>query len=218
VVPSVERAVGAVEFGAVGAILESGTTIVHGALIAWDGQGVLLVGRGESGKSTLACALWERGADLLGDDVALIDPVSAVARPAPRRISLRETSRVLLGEGFFAKVRRGPSSAPRQDGYLFHPDEIHPRPRPDSVRLVAVVFLARRGAAVPPARLEPIPPAHALLALFPYTNLASRCTPGEAIRILAPFANRVPPFDLGRGPLAEMATVVEGLARAGSPA
>ena len=218
VVPSVERAVGAVEFGAVGAILESRTTIVHGALIAWDGRGVLLVGRGESGKSTLACALWERGATLLGDDVALIDPVSGVARPAPRRVSLRETSRALLGDGFFAKVLRGPSSASRQDGYLFHPDEIEPRPRPDSVRLVAAVFLARRGAAVPPARHEPIPPAHALLAFFPYTNLSSRCTPGEAIQILAPLANRVPAFDLGRGPLVEMATIVEGLARAGSPA
>lgn len=211
VTPTVERAVGTVEFGAVGAILESRTTIVHGALIAWDGRGVLLVGRGESGKSTLGCALWERGAALLGDDVALVDPVSAVARPAPRRVSLRETSRALLGDGLFAKILRGPSSASRGDGYLFHPDEIESRPRPDSVRLVAAVFLARRGAAVPPACHEPISPAHALLALLPYTNLSSRRTPGEAIRLLAPLADRVPAFDLGRGPLGEMARIIEGL-------
>jgi hypothetical protein len=199
-----------VEFGAVEAIVET-QTIVHGALVAWDDRGVLLVGRGESGKSTLACALWDRGAALLSDDVVLLDPVSARARPAPRRVSLRETSRALLGEGFFAKVRRAPSTAARREGYLFHPHEIAPRARPDSVRLVAVVFLARRGAMVAAARHEPLPPAHALLALLPYTNLLSRRPSGEAIKLLAPLADRVPAGDLGRGPLHEMARSVEEL-------
>jgi hypothetical protein len=34
--------------------------------------------------------------------------------------------------------------------------------------------------------------------------------------MLTPLADRVPAFDLGRGPLAEMAAVVEGLAAAAS--
>jgi hypothetical protein len=217
-VSSTERAVSSVESGAVGAILESPGVIAHGALVAWDGRGILLVGRGEAGKSTLGCALWLRGAALLGDDVALLDPATAYVRPAPRRVSLRWASRQLLGDGFFARVRTGPSSVARPDACLFHPDEVDGRRRPDSVRLTAIVFLTRRGGAAVTACPHPVPPAHALLALVPYTNLRSAMSLGEAIRTLAPLLDLVPAFDLGRGPLPEMAAVVEGLVGATSPA
>jgi hypothetical protein len=75
-----------------------------------------------------------------------------------------------------------------------------------------MVFLDRRGGAAGAARREPFAPAHALLALLPYTNLRSTVPFGEAIRTLAPLADRVPAFDLGRGPIAEMVAAVEGLA------
>ena len=211
-VPSPERAVSAVEYGAISAIVESPVVIAHGALVAWDGRGILLTGRGEAGKSTLACALWGRGAALLGDDVAIVDPVSAEARPAPRRVSLRAGSRALLGDDFFARVMRGPSSVAYDDSQLFHPDEIKPCPRSTAVRLAAIVFLARRGGEAASVCHEPIPPAHALLAFLPYTNLRSERTLGDAIRAIAPLADRVPAFDLGRGPLPRMAEAVEALA------
>jgi hypothetical protein len=55
------------------------------------------------------------------------------------------------------------------------------------------------------------------LALVPYTNL--RGIPlGEAIRVLAPLLDRVPAFDIGRSPLAEMVAGVEALSRAASQA
>jgi hypothetical protein len=211
-VPSVSRAVSAVEYGAVSAIVESSVVIVHGALVAWNGRGVLLAGRGEAGKSTLACKLWTRGAALLGDDVALLDPSSSEARPAPRRVSVRAASRALLGADFFARTMRGPSSVALPDSHVFHPDEIEPCTRAAPVRLGAIVFLSRRGGAAAPACVEPIPAAHALLALLPYTNLRSGRTLGEAIRILTPLADGVPAYDLGRGPLDDMASVVEDLA------
>jgi hypothetical protein len=193
-VASAARAVSAVEYGAVSTVAGSDAVTTHGALVARDGRGLLLVGRGEAGKSTLACALWARGASLLGDDMAILDVDTGEARPAPRRVSLRVESRALLGDA------------------LFHPGEIEPRPRPERVELGAIVFLARRSSAVDGARLEPIAPAHALLALLPYSNIRTRRPLGEAIRILAPLADRVPAFDLGRGPLAEMAAAVESLA------
>jgi hypothetical protein len=210
-VPSAARAVGAVEYGAVSEIVESPVVIVHGALVARDGQGVLLAGRGEAGKSTLACALWVRGAALLGDDVAMVEPASAEARPAPRRVSLRATSRSLLGDDLFARVMSGPSSVAVADSHLFHPDEIAPCPRSTAVRLAAIVFLSRLGSVAEPGRLQEIVPAHALLALVPYTNQRSRRALGDVIRILAPLADRVPAFDLGRGPLLRMAEAVEAL-------
>jgi hypothetical protein len=217
-VASPARAVSAVEYAAVSAVVESHAVSVHGALVARAGRGVLLAGRGESGKSTLACALWARGAALLGDDVAILDPASAMARPAPRRVSLRSASRALLGDDLFARVMRGPSSVAFADSHLFHPDEIEPCPRSTPVDLAAIVLLGRLGAVAQPARLEPIAPAHALLALLPYTNLDSQRSLGDAIRTLAPLVDRVPAFDLGRGPIPRMAEAVEALAGPRAPA
>ena len=76
---------------------------------------------------------------------------------------------------------------------------------------------SRRGRDAEPARCQPIPAAHALLALVPYTNQRSSQTLGDAIRLLAPLADRVPAFDLGRGPLPRMAEAVEALAGARAP-
>jgi hypothetical protein len=209
---SAAHAVSGVEVGAVAALLESSALIVHGALVAWDGRGVLLAGRGEAGKSTLACALWARGAALLGDDVAVVDPRTGAARSGPRRVSLRAPSRAVLGEALYERAMCGPSSVDLGGSRLFHPDEIQPYPRSTAVPLAAIVFLARLGSDAMPGRLEAIPPAHALLALWPYTNRRSLDALGDTIRDLAPLADRVPAFDLGRGPLASMAETVEALA------
>jgi hypothetical protein len=211
-VASAARAVSAVEYGAVAAIAESSLVTTHGALVVRNGRGVLLAGRAESGKSTLACALWRRGASLLGDDLAILDVTAGQARPAPRRVSLRAPSRALLGDDLFERIMRGPSSAVVGDSHLFHPHEVESRPRPSTVELRAIVLLARLGSTVDAGRLQRIAPAHALLALLPYTNVRTREPLSEAIRILAPLAERVPIFDLGRGPLDEMAAAVEHLA------
>jgi hypothetical protein len=210
--PSAEHAVTVVETGAVWALLDTAALLVHGALIARDGRGILLAGRGESGKSTLACALWARGAALLGDDMVIVDPATSEARSAPRRVSLRAPSRAVLGDALYERVARGPSSVDLGDSRLFHPDEIQRYPRSVKVPLAAIVFLSRRDGAAEPARLAPIAPAHALLALVPYTNRRSLEVLGPAIRTLTPLADRVPAFDLGRGPIASMAQAIEGLA------
>ena len=206
------HAVATVEYDAVWAIAQSAAVIAHGALIARDGRGILLAGRAESGKSTLACALWSRGAALLGDDMAILDVATGRARPGPRRVSLRGPSRELLGEAFFERCMAAPSSVAFRESHVFHPEEVEPRPRPRVVPLHAIVLLARRGSVTAPARFEAIAPAHALLAFLPYTNLKSRVSLGDAIRTLAPLAERVPVFDLGRGPLDRMAAAVEELA------
>jgi hypothetical protein len=111
-----------------------------------------------------------------------------------------------------------PSSAAFRESHVFHPEEVEPRPRPREVPLQAIVLLARRGSVTAPACYRPIAPAHALLAFLPYTNLKSRGSLGDAIRTLTPLAERVPVFDLGRGPLDRMAAAVEELAETSDPA
>jgi hypothetical protein len=183
--------------------------VVHGALVSRGGRGLLVCGPAGAGKSTLACALWQRGFQLHGDDAATLDLEGRQAQAAPRRVALRASSLSILGDGLAAQLETAPASEPTAEGLMFHVvarDEIPPGP----VRLAACIFLARRGAG--PARdlLTPLVAAHAALALLPYLNAASRLDETVMGRI-ASFAADVPAFDLARAPLDEMATAVTGL-------
>lgn len=180
---------------------------LHGALVSRNGRGVILVGRGEAGKSTLACALWERGWSLLGDDIALVDEEEGCAWAAPCRVSLREASRELLGAGLWSRLLATPAAERTSKGWLFNPAEIDGRDRSAPVRLGALVFLGRTAGLAPgPRRLVP---AQALLALLPYSNLSTRMAAGDVIRRLRPLAELVPAWDLAQGPITEMIAAVE---------
>jgi hypothetical protein len=188
---------------------------LHAALLGRDGRGVLVVGPKQSGKSTLATALWRQGWSLLGDDVAVINAtdVSAEAagvsaEAAPRRVSLRSGSRPLLGEDLWQRITSTSSFMPAADGCLFHPAEIDGPPAVRQPRLVAVVFLARRGVQIGPAEWRSINPAEALLSLAPYSNVVRQGGMAEAFERLQPLANHVPAFDLGRGPLEDMIAAI----------
>ncbi len=178
---------------------------VHGALTDLAGRGVLVVGATESGKSSLACGLWLEGAALLADDVALVELASDIARPGPRRVALRHASRALWGDALWERIAGAPSAAPTDEGVCFHPDDLGSGTRPASTPLACVIFLRRNGRpAGEPAALTRIEPAHAVLAWLPFLVFGARLDAGEAIRRVAPFAARVPAFDLERGPLAAM--------------
>ena len=212
--PTLARAVAAVEFLAVGALAETAAACTaHAALLARDGRGVLILGPNESGKSTLACALWQQGFDLLGDDTTLIDLDTAMARPAPRRVALRTTSRDLVGDALWMSIQEALGTDRTDEGWLFLPDDLGGS-RPDAVRIVACFMLARHGAA-PRATTEPLTSSVSAgvsaLALLPYTSVARTHDAGTAIARFAPFASRVRTYDLRRAPLAAMTAVVDAV-------
>ncbi len=70
--------------------------IVHGAAVGIDGQAVLLLGNGGSGKSTtaLACAL--AGFDYLGDDYCAIEPAAGKVHMVYRTAKMFKTTLALL--------------------------------------------------------------------------------------------------------------------------
>ena len=199
-----------VEFGSIMAALESDGSLVtlHGALLDRAGTGLLILGPCESGKSTLATALWREGWALLGDDVSVAEP-DGRARPLPRRVSLRHGSRALLGEPLWRRVLAAPSCSATEDGYLFHPSELDAVQPPAFTRLGGIVFLARRGVQIGPAEVGPINAAQALLALVPYSNVVRRAGLAAALTRLQPLAQAAPAFDLGRGPLPRMIQAIE---------
>lgn len=195
----------AVEYGAIVELLkpESGVVALHAALLSKEGRGALLVGPKEAGKSTLACALWRAGWHLHSDDSAILE-CGHWARGVPRRISLRATSRALLGAELWERITNLPATTYNAaGGFRFHPSEALPGEAPVAVEVGAVIFLARHGFAADRGKLEPLDAGRALVSLAPYCH---RSEPGlgAAIQALQPLADRVPMFDLGRGTLEVM--------------
>ncbi len=209
---SLTQAVTAVEFLAVQHLFDDrhGTLAAHAACVAKDGRAVLIFGPSGAGKSTLACALWQRGFALLGDDTTFVDADIRTARPAPRRVALRDAARELLGDALWRRLLDCPASEPTREGCLFHPDELDGVPRATAT-VAACVFLARRGAAPASDRCVSIPPGLATLAMLPYFNQSRRPDHEAVIAQLGGFAARTPAFDLPRGPLGSMTDAVAGI-------
>ena len=213
---SAERAVTVVEFRSVQALVDGPPDIftVHAALVARAGRAVLIFGPSESGKSTLATALWQSGFSFLGDDVAMVDLATGDVQSVPRRVSLRTPSQALLGNNLWSRLIASPASEMTSDGCLFHPSELDDAPV-QPARVVACVFLARLHREPLMFResmaglTRPLSPAQAALAVLPYSNLIRRCDAGALIPAVGAFTSRVSSFDLQRAPLVEMVSAVE---------
>jgi hypothetical protein len=170
---------------------ETGLCIAHAGAVGRPGGGVLLGGRGGSGKSTTALLCLAAGMSYAGDDQVLIDPETGFAN------GLYATAKVLP-----ATVARFTALAPLIAGVT--------RPLAGE-KLVA--FLSGRpgvGARFPlraivlprvsggPARLSPISAGEALLRLAPSTLLQSTGT-ASTMTALARVAARVPAYQLELG-------------------
>lgn len=208
---SAHELVQAVEYAAIATIAQApGSRLAfHGALIARAGAGILILGAPESGKSTLALALWQRGWALLSDDTTLVDSDSGAAWPCPRRVSVRQGSRPLLGDALWRKIEASPSAHATGKGLLFHPEEVEPRPRlAPSSRLGAVVLLGRVAADAPLTRVVP---AHALLVLPVYTLQSLELGLGPSLERMRTLAETAPVYTLGRAPLGVLVDQIEAL-------
>ena len=74
------------------AAAQEGSTAFYGALVACEGEGVLLLGPSAIGKSLFAIELARAGAQFLGDETAILNHRSAEIAASPRRPSLRESA------------------------------------------------------------------------------------------------------------------------------
>lgn len=71
---------------------QGGWILLHAAAAAFRSGSVVLPGASGAGKTTLALALRERGAKILGDDIVQLHPVRGTIRAYPRSFLLKEGS------------------------------------------------------------------------------------------------------------------------------
>jgi HprK-related kinase A len=85
--------------------------ILHASAVEKDGKALIMTGASGSGKSTLSAMLGQNGWRFLGDEFALIDPVSGEAVPYPRMISLKNQAIAAMQEqaigGRFGRLMQG---------------------------------------------------------------------------------------------------------------
>jgi HprK-related kinase A len=99
--------------------------LLHASSVEKDGKVLIMTGESGSGKSTLSALLASHGWRFMGDEFALIDPVSGDAYPFPRPISLKNEA-IEVMRGRLPATRFGPVQVGTAKGDICHliPDSL----------------------------------------------------------------------------------------------
>jgi len=93
--------------------------LLRAAVVARDGQAVMLTGASGSGKSTLAALLSLRGWRLMGDEFALLDPITGMLHAFPRLVRLKNDG-IAAVAAEVPERRLGPMLPGTPDGAIRH--------------------------------------------------------------------------------------------------
>ena len=159
-------------------------TFIHAGVVGWQGHGILLPGRQNSGKTTLTAALVRAGATYLSDEFAPIDDRGRV-HPFPRPLSFRRD------DGRSVKLRPVETIGGAQGM----------RSLPVGLVVIAPFSDGRRWR---PRRLVP---GRGVLEILAYTGSA-QTRPRQALDRLARVVARAPVLKGGRGEADETARLI----------
>ena len=93
--------------------------VLHASAVEKDGRALVMTGESGAGKSTLAALLMARGWRLMGDEFALLDPVTGMLHGFPRLISLKNEA-IGVMEAALPDARWGPLLAGTPKGDIRH--------------------------------------------------------------------------------------------------
>ncbi|MEK6636453.1 MAG: HprK-related kinase A [Pseudomonadota bacterium] len=98
--------------------------LLHASSVEKGGKVLIMTGESGSGKSTLSALLASRGWRFMGDEFALIDPLTGDVCPFPRPISLKNEA-IGVMRGMLPATRFGPLQADTAKGDICHliPDD-----------------------------------------------------------------------------------------------
>jgi len=169
-----------------------GCQLVHAGAIATAGAGILLAGRGGSGKSTTALACLADGFDFASDDYCVLTSSYPVkVRSIYCSAKLAADSRDRLPE-LAAAIHR-PADPPAEKT-LYLMNRIFPERITADFELRAIVLL--RIAGTDETTMKPVSPAQALRALAPSTIFQLAGAGGKTFHALASIIRRAPCFEI----------------------
>jgi hypothetical protein len=172
-----------------------GGQVAHAAAVGVNGNGVLLVGKSGSGKSTAALACLRQGLEFAGDDYVLL-----TAAPVPTAHSLYSSTKLhaaTLARYFPEWVAHvGARVGPESKCVLYGRDlpGVH---RQTHLELGAILTLQITTDAIP--TLQPAPPGEAWLALVPSTVFQLPDARETTLAFFSAFTRNLPSFRLTTG-------------------
>jgi hypothetical protein len=174
-----------------------GWNLFHGGSLSRNGEGILLVGDSEAGKTTLTLALVGRGCRFLSDEVVCMHAEDARLEPFPRRLNLRRESRRLLGLELLD-----------DDEVTVDVEELFPGRVSGPCTPGLLLFL---GGFADEPHLEVLARSNALFKLFDFA-IGAVPDPAELMFRYVPLLERMRCYNLVLGPLGETCDLVMGVA------
>jgi hypothetical protein len=169
-----------------------GRVLAHAGAVGIDGDGVLIVGPGGSGKSSTALACVEAGIEYAGDDYCFV-----AASPRPTAFGLYGSGKLLPEDVTrYPDVARAAATDAHDsdDKTMLLVSRALPNRMASSLTLRAVVVPTRSGQASP--TIEPLAAGDALRALAPSTIAQLPGGAATTMRVLSRVVGALPCFTL----------------------
>ncbi len=170
-----------------------GMRLVHAGTLGINGEGLILVGAGGSGKSGTVIGGIAHGLESVGDDYVLIGYDESAIHAYPLFKTLKQDRQGIARLGLQARISTTHSTN-WQDKFEFECAEIAGRSLANQLRIGAIVIPKITDAST--TTIRPIPKNRAMLALAP-TGLFQM--PGErdsGVTFFSDMVRRVPSFEL----------------------
>jgi hypothetical protein len=172
-----------------------GGQLVHGAAVGGEDGGLLIVGAGGAGKSTIALACLEAGLGFAGDDYVLIRTEGGLTAFSAYNSAKLEPAHLKARFPNFAPQVVGSDGSNQKLTLLLH--EAYGASMSERVRLSAIVAPTITPSG--PTRFRRISSLEVLTALAPSTMFALPGLGPEALRTMSQIVQRVPGYRLEIG-------------------
>lgn len=189
-------------------LLSRGLQLVHAAAVGNSTGGVLIGGKGGSGKSTTALACLESNLSYVGDDYTLLGLDAGPVVHSLYNSAKLNSDHLQRFPALLPKIAN-PERLAEEKALLFVNEHY---PLKVATRLAARAILLPRVTGLAETRLKPVSVAMTLAALAPSTIFQLPRAGNEALKFLATFARQLPCFSLELGTdLSTIPPVIEGL-------